>query len=436
MRAKSVSLELRFFLILVFFTFFQDFIFATIYKFNIVNATVLKLLFALRDVIVIIFGLKNLLVLLIRKKVNVTDFVAILFLVVVVISAVFGEQDLFNKLLSSRVYIIPILLYFWGRNVKVNNENLKFIRHVLLLLTFFIVLSSLIERFLLPVDFWVYINLANFNSEVKGLTNLYSINELVGNFYTGNIRRAIGFAGDPLLLSYFLIPLFFFSLSNFFYNEKKKIFYLILTFGVLFVQVLTITRAVLIAQILSIIMFYIMYNIKLLFNKKVVTFFFLVGLGITFFIEKIWDIIYKTVTFNDGGSALTHLISFKTGLNTFLNNPLGLGIGTASTLVTAANGGFGSENSYFNLGIELGIIGLFIFLTFWIFTFYKIFINAKSNISNINKKIIMIFYISILLSSLAYMITGFASPQLWTMKTVMLYWFLVGICQNKLKGEI
>jgi hypothetical protein len=88
---------------------------------------------------------------------------------------------------------------------------------------------AVVERLLVPDSFWLSIDLRGYWVSAKGLSpNTISPAGLPGNFYAYfagpgvDIRRAVGSLGDPLGLSYFLVPPYLLSVAGSLLADSKR----------------------------------------------------------------------------------------------------------------------------------------------------------------------------------------------------------------------
>lgn len=436
---KKINI-LKIYFAIVIFNVIQEFICLLLFNAG-VDVTIVKSIFYIKEVFIIIIGigpmfsyLWDVLINVTKKKVlNKFDFSISMFVLLIVIYSIkgLGTYSLFTVLMSARSYMLPVILIVIGRYVGRKHENLsKDVDKYIVLTSIIFISTVLFERIFISVDTWQNLNMVNYNKIIKGIES-WSKNGLIVNFYSVGMRRAIGMMGDPLAVSYFSIPLFYYNLFSWVYcderNYKRKK-YFTLTALLVLIQLLTITRAVIVAEIIAVIFIQLFRlligkEIKVKKSRLIVGYIITIILG-AIAIVKYGKLIIATITLSDG-SALTHHESFLRGFKNIINNIMGLGMGCGSL----AAGAMGSENlqtevAMFNLIIDAGIITFIVLCMIFKYTY-----NNCTRILVINEKYKSLAT-TVIYSTVTYFITSFLSPQIWAIKSVILYWFLVGISRG------
>ena len=420
--------------IIIYFTAAQDLICALLLNIGI-PGILLKLVYYVKELIIIFLGFYCISPYLQRKMIirkhNVFFALFVLCLVVYMCIGIFNNGFM-AAVLGSRQYIIPLIMLVIGSYVgSKNNTNVDMmIRHSLEKMSCFLILSTLIERFLIPVEVWSAINMVNFSAVVKGSYVGFN-SSLIQNFYTGGVRRAVGVAAEPLLLAYTLIPLFSLYLAKCF-TEKFNIKNTIILIGIFISQVLTLTRAIIISEVVGagvIVLVALLKNKKL--NKK---FLFSLILGIILCVgvywKKISHMIYITLNNMDGGSAGMHMYQLNKGLQYMITYFYGLGTGTGSNLVASRGGeNLTTEFAYSNLTVDLGVVGLLSFVLA-LLSYCYFFLNMVKRSQN---EIWNFYYLGMAFCIIIWLVSGVFSPQIWGMKSVLLSWFLFGYAMSHLK---
>lgn len=422
---KKVNYNLKIILFLCIISVVLDFFLSIMFHFG-VNPKILKSVYYFRDGVVLLYGIKSLIQIIYCEEIEKQDIILIVMILLMVMYFFVGNYPILSRLASFRSYIIPFFLYFIGKSISISHENNKYILHKVNVVSVIFIITSFIDKLFLPTSFWSdFIQISYYNAAVKGVVNVYSIGGLPGNFFTANTRRVLGLATEPLALSYFLIVIFFVLFYDYILNKNKKS--LILSMLVFVVQVLTITRAVIISTIMAILITYIT-NKKI--NKKNLLKILVIGfVCIIPFTSQIYGLVMKTITFNDGGSSEAHYNSTFMGIKLIENNMLGKGIGggsTAAAALSVTQNAVTTENSFINLSIELGVLGLMLFLIFFLLSIKKIKNNYNSN----RKNEFNIIYLATYSTVIAWFVTGVFSPQMWVVKASGIFWFFYGLAQN------
>ncbi len=419
--------------ILIYFTIMQDLVCAILLNIGI-PAILLKMLYYLKDIIIIALGgvcivtkMHGWVIRIPKTAIYVLGFCCCLFIYIMI---GMYNNGIIASIMGARQYIIPIIMLIVGISVgeESDDNDFAYIEKQVNKLSIMLIFTTIIERLFVPVSVWQNLNMVNFASVVKGNTGEYSTT-LIQNFYTGGSRRAVGIAAEPLLLAYFMIPLFSYYIAKCFFEKKNLKSNVFFTTGIFICQVLTLTRAVIVCEILGVI---IIVCISFLKNKKL-NFNFIVLLTIASFVvfiifrDKIYHIIYITINNMDGGSAGMHMHQLKKGISYMKQYFYGLGTGSGSNLV-AMNGwdNLTTEFAYSNLVLDIGILGLFFYIAL-LLNYMIVFLGRVNNLkSNFLRGILFGNAFCIVI----WLATGVFSPQMWGMKSVLLTWFLIGIADG------
>ncbi len=286
-----------------------------------------------------------------------------------------GEADIFSKIIYAKNLLIIPITYCIGRNIKFENSFFnKIIRTFFLLIitsSFFVILE-----FLTSTHFHTLIEYSNYNSVVNeidpqgnyGLSWSFESQE--------SSPRYASFFADPLEFSASLI-LFFSFILFYFQTSFKKVHFLFL-FLISISLFLSFSRGAIVAC-LAVLLF------SLLINKKYKILMYIFFLSIVFLFilfkfssEEIQYIIIDTIKF-ENTSSLGHLIEWIEGILSILENPFGIGLamsGNAGGVDQALK--VGGENQFLILGVQMGVIVLFIY----ILILYYIIIRAIKTFQN------------------------------------------------------
>ncbi|UEG54950.1 hypothetical protein LLH06_08230 [Mucilaginibacter daejeonensis] len=292
-------------------------------------------------------------------------------------------------LYEGRAIFMPLILYLLGGIMgHYFNKDSLYLHKVVKCIetaTIILALSAIIDYFFLPVSFWENIKAGSLDTIKGGFT---SSGSLPDNFFSVFGRRALGLAINPLLLSYLLIP----GLS--FFLSKKKYLFALLTFSAM---VLSFSRLPVLAVLIS-------YGVfKTRSYVKVVLVVALFLLLIRYFDRIVF-------IFSDA-SAVGHYSTFTTGLDYFLNNPLGYGVGSAGVFAFNYSDMY-AESAVLNLLNQIGILGFLLYVGVISFGLF----NKRTAFKN-----------EMMFMSSAYFITAFLSPQIFVIKASFLFFILLGI---------
>lgn len=421
--------------IIIIFTIMQDFVLANLLNIGI-SASVLRMVYYLKEAVILLVGMYVFFIYLSKPYVKVSKMYCILILYVIdiIIYYFVGNVNVGFKYatVGVRQYIIPLCMFIIGVFIghRMDLKAFNILEKNLYNLSIFLIATTIVERFFISIDFWKSVNMVRFEALVKSNGGIYtqSGSTLIQNMYTAGVRRALGVAANPLLLSYFLIPLLFYFFSKLLFENRKRNRNVLFTISIFGCQLATLTRAVIVSELLALIIFVVImliYNHKI-YNLKIWKLFgFLALLGMVIFGEKIYNIIYATLNNLDGGSAGMHIFQLKVGMSYIMDGWYGLGTGNGSNLVAiTAMSNKATEFAYSNITIDLGIVGTILYILFNI-DLCKKFINGIEHRKNNTRERVM--YLTSTFSIITWFISGLFSPQMWTMKSVLLSWFLYGI---------
>lgn len=426
-------------IIIIYFTIMQDLLCALLYNCGI-PAMLLKLVYYVKELLIISLGTACIIS---NKQTQMTkiarcDFAIVGFLCCIALYIFIGfvTNGIIAALMGARQYLIPMIMLIIGIYVgeKSDGKNLAYIENSIRVLAQTVIISTFIERFLIPISVWEKINMVSFSAAVKGNAGGYS-SALIQNFFTGGLRRANGLAAEPLLLAYFIIPLFAYFFSKCFIEKNRLRTNLLFTLCLFLCQVLTLTRAIIVAELVGIMIVFLWTLFK---NKKYNHKFFRIVLVTAIcveivFYQEIVHMIYITLNNMDGGSAGMHMYQLKKGISYIGKFYYGLGTGTGSNLVAmSGRENLTTEFAYSNLVVDIGIIGLFLYLSILIGFVVNFFRQSGEVEGSFMKNILFgnVFCIVI------WLITGVFSPQMWGMKSVLLTWFLIGVARGYMRNSM
>ncbi|MCM1231777.1 MAG: hypothetical protein NC124_13465 [Clostridium sp.] len=422
---------------IIIFTIVQDLFCAFLLKIG-VSVFSLKCVFYLKEAIILALGAYCFLDLLLKSNfhIKITECLVIIFLAVILIYIIIGtfRNGIYGSLLGSRQYIIPMMMLFIGIHIgkslfTFNNYFIKF-KNLVKNFSVFLIITTLIERFLVPVSFWEWIDMNLFSYWVKrGILTYVGKNDLIQNFYTADSRRAVGVAGEPLLLAYYMIPLFWMLLifALFLPNKRERQKCGGLTIGIFLCQIFTLTRAIIICEltVIAFITLFIALRLRKIYKPKLILTILLCGcIFVVAYWDKIYSLIYKTLNNLDGGSAGMHLHQLKIGLSYVMKFWYGLGSGTGSNMVAFTGiKNLTTEFAYSNLIVDLGMIGCILYISIALHCF-SIFFKHGFSAPNSPLRIMSIANALIIIT---WLLTGIFSPQMWGMKSVLFTWLSIGI---------
>src|SRR5690606_26360836 len=75
----------------------------------------------------------------------------------------------------------------------------------------------------------------------------------------------------------------------------------------------------------------------------------------------LYEFIYETLTFTNP-SSIGHVLAWIEGIEAIVANPLGLGLGESGRVAVSASDTTGGENQYIIIGVQMGVINMFLYL--------------------------------------------------------------------------
>lgn len=287
------------------------------------------------------------------------------FFVLGILYFIFFGGDLAQKIAGLRYDTELFLFYFMARLFVFDKKKLSLITRSFIISGLAILTFGLLQIFLLPPSFLEFFGyssgLAGYNQ-----TGVLPTYELLNPALPG-IYRVQSFLPGALQFSSYLLLLFFLVFGLFVYSKKMKKYLSIMLVFLFIALVFTFTRSAWIG--LSVAMLVSLFII--IRNKYyVVVSSFVVALVGYFSFRELSNNLKFQAIFLHGmvrdnelfGSTLGHLNSMKESFVLLLSNPLGLGLGVSGPASRYAEDALIPESWYLQIGSELGILGLIIFL--------------------------------------------------------------------------
>ncbi len=289
-------------------------------------------------------------------------------------------------------FIFYFLIFFISLNV-VNGDKEKEILLWILLFSTFLVSAYAVHQY-----FWGL-------KETRAYVQMYK-NEIPlsasGNFMSRlNTNRAFSTFLYPNTLASFLMMIFPFSVFYSIFCKKARIISSIVSLLILFAFILTFSKGGAIALVLSWMIFLIVRVKKTHKIMAVIAFVFLIVLTILFAYNNNY-IVDKIKPFQDSLNARVDY--WQAGLQMIKEKPLlGFGLGSFGRVYSKyklpkAEETQAAHNNFLQIWTELGIVGLLIFLS--IFVFYFVEMNRRirkfDNLTSIQKVFVYGGYVSVL----------------------------------------
>lgn len=342
--------------------------------------------------------------------------ILLLYVIYLIANLIVSKQNTMATLTSFRQLMIAPTLFLFGISLNINSISLKKSLKYLIFISIIVAFFGFIERFFISGQTWTNIGYYNYLIN-KGFekwasygTDPFVTYDLFK--YTGQgVRRMASFFADGIALGHFIIiPMFYIIFGNLLKNKMLKCILSILFFIVL---ILSISKGAYLVFGLSL-LFYNMFKNEGKIKKILILFIILISGA--FFITN-----YKSL-----GNSATHISGL---ISAFQNlKPLGYGIGSSGNLANLfsdSSTGDGAENYIGSLMSQTGLIGLILFVMFYVNMIKKVLDN------NINKN--KFTYIIISYSS-ALLIEAFVSESSITFIGSGLCFIFMGIL-SKIQGN-
>jgi hypothetical protein len=284
-----------------------------------------------------------------------------------------GPANFFQKVYSFRTD--TFYLFFFLLGILIPKLDFNKILKVILYSGLVFAGIAIIERFVSPVPLLIWLGMPDYTLYMTGgLPHTQG-----GISYTywaaGGIRRVGSLLLNPLDLAAFCL----FALPTIFIlkNKKQRIFAaILLSVGIIF----TLSRMPILILCLHIIGVIIINNAK--YIKKVLIWgsgtaailFFLVFL----FMGNFRNYVINTITFKEP-SARGHLHDWLLALENIIKHPFGMGLATSGSAGARFGNFGGGENQYLILGVQLGWLGIIIFICMLVSILFYLVKHDKEN---------------------------------------------------------
>ena len=310
-----------------------------------------------------------------RPRLHLIDYTILAFLLYTFLYAVLpiGEQGFANRLIAFKSTSFYIVVYFTGRlfdprSIYIN----KYFNYIILLtiaagavLLAEVIMQQQLQTLTGYADYTYYF----FNFEPSGIFGLSTTFESEGGY-----RRFASFFANPLehagatLLALSVIAALYTRDDNKFKINTTGVLAIIASLLSIF---FALSRAPLAGY------FLIIYVYALLTKKRFITntVHTIAGLCVVYLIylftkfesnnTGIVEVIMNTVDFSNA-SSVGHLLQWAEGVAAMINQPMGLGLGSSGRVAGTLGENIGGENQFIIIGVQAGIIALFLYLSAYI----------------------------------------------------------------------
>ena len=275
-----------------------------------------------------------------------------------------GEISFFSKIIYAKNTFLIGIVYFLGRNTNIDKQRWHFIVKVLIYLTVGSFLFALSEK-IFGMHLQNVLDYGRFNLLMNDIfpTGNYGLSWTFER--QGGFARYAAFFSNPLefaasLLLFLSVGLHYLLHSK--YNINR-LAYLCLLLLVSLSFFFSYSRGAIIAS--GIIVFFTLFlEKKYQLVRIVLALVILSVVYISFFSSKeLQYFVLDTLSFQNT-SSLGHLLEWLEGVNSMIQNPMGVGIamsGNANGVDQALK--IGGENQFLIYGVQMGVIGLLIYVS-------------------------------------------------------------------------
>ena len=274
-----------------------------------------------------------------------------------------GPSSFLSKLIYTKNTFLIGIVYFLGRHTNIDKHRWQFIVKVFIYLTIGSFLLAFLEKI--------------FGTHLQSILDYGRFNLMINDIYPsgnyglswtferqGGLPRFAAFFSNPLEFASSLLLLFSVCLNYLFHSKfnNDRLAFLGLLLFVIFSLFFSYSRGAIIAS--GIIVFFTLFLEK---KYTLLRFFlFLVILTtiyISFFSSKeLQYFVLDTLNFQNT-SSLGHLLEWLEGINSMLENPMGIGLATSGN----ASGvdqtlKISGENQFLIYGVQIGFLGLLIYI--------------------------------------------------------------------------
>ncbi len=306
-----------------------------------------------------------------------------------------GSYGFFQRVLAFKSLCFFPVVYFTGRMMSSRKINLSEVFHYIFIL-------SILASSLLMVEVITNTHTQTYTGYADYIYYFFD-QEPSGNYglsWTFEIEN-----GMKRFASFFSTPLDFAAatlivvsaLAASVTDDKNRIRFTNFTLITLFSSLFAITFALSRASFAS--YFIIIYVYAVITKKKQIrTAFHIMGLSVVAFILFVtikgdfFEFIMNTLQFKNGSSA-GHVIEWLNGVESMINNPLGIGLGESGRISAYVGLNTGGENQFVIIGVQAGVIALALYvIVYWklVAAAYRIIKTRKGKIRKLAIFIVLI----------------------------------------------
>lgn len=306
-------------------------------------------------------------------RLNLVDklFIAFTSLATLYLFLPLGEATFISKFLYLKGIVLIPVFYFLGRNSGITSAAIGRLFSLIMLIGLAAFALNLLEK-AVGIHFQQFSGYALFNYAVNGIepSGNYGLSWTFETQTTG--MRLASFFSDPLELASSCLLAFSTGLILYLSNKKADswmyIIVMVASFGSL---MMTSSRAAFGAFFAMVIFIAVVFKLYKLLGLGLLIF-VLFGTYVLYFAsDEFYYFIYDTITFQNA-SSLGHMVEWFLALDSIIANPEGIGLAMSGNTGSVTDDvRVGGENQFLIYGVQMGVLGMFLYIAILGFGIYK-----------------------------------------------------------------
>jgi hypothetical protein len=274
-----------------------------------------------------------------------------------------GEAAFLSKIIYAKNTFLIGIVYFLGRHTNIDKNRWRFVVKLIIYLTVGSFLLAFLEK-TFGMHLQNILDYGKFNLAINDIfpTGNYGLSWTFER--QGGFPRYAAFFSNPLEFAASLLLFLSLSLHYLFHSKYNlnRLAFLCLLFLVSLCFFFSYSRGAIIAG--GIIVFFTLFLEKKYYLLQIVLFLVVtLVIYISFFSsQELQYFVLDTLSFQNT-SSLGHLLEWFEGVNSMIQNPMGVGIamsGNANGVDQALK--IGGENQFLIYGVQMGFLGLLIYI--------------------------------------------------------------------------
>lgn len=335
-----------------------------------------------------------------------------------------GRYGFTEKLVALKSLSFFTMIYFAGRLMDPSLFRLEKI------FTWVGVLSIaaaalMVFEVLTYTHFQTYTDYSFFNEDYYGL-DVSGHYGLSWSFEIGDgLKRFASFFSNPLETAGSTLVAISLLLATYTTHENKIVidrFGWIVLGTTFFMIMFALSRSSLLGYL------FLIYIYSLMTNRKEITYIFYLAIAsfVVYLIyilndRHVYDYIMSTIQLADT-SSVGHVLEWIEGVQSMIDNPIGRGLGESGRVSAALQENVGGENQFIIVGVQTGIVSLFIYVSIYFISLRSYWLGFKSNNILIRK-----LGLALLLMKIAFIVPMMTSNFDSYSYILYISWLLTGI---------